>query len=54
MKDAEIEAEIEHFLKGFNQPTYPSMRVNGSAWQPGQTRHGWSGHGRPDAEWLQY
>jgi hypothetical protein len=28
MKDAEIEAEIEHFLKGFNQPTYRGMRVD--------------------------
>jgi hypothetical protein len=43
MKDAEIEAEIEHFLEGFNQPTYRGMRVNGvrvPVWQSGQ---GWSG-----------
>jgi hypothetical protein len=29
MKDAEIEAEIEDFLEGFNQPTYRGMRING-------------------------
>jgi hypothetical protein len=29
MKEAEIEAEIEDFLEGFNQPTYRGMRVNG-------------------------
>jgi hypothetical protein len=28
MKDAEIEAEIEDFLEGFNQPTYRGMRVD--------------------------
>ena len=29
MKDAEIEAEIEDVLEGFNQPTWRGMRVNG-------------------------
>jgi hypothetical protein len=29
MKEAEIEAEIEDFLEGFNQPTYRGMQVNG-------------------------
>ena len=29
MKEAEIEAEIEDFLEGFNQPTYRGMRING-------------------------
>jgi hypothetical protein len=29
MKDAEMEAEIEDFLKGFNQPTYRGTRVDG-------------------------
>jgi hypothetical protein len=29
MKNAEIEAEIEDFLEGFNQPTYRGMRVDG-------------------------
>jgi hypothetical protein len=29
MKDGEMEAEIEDFLEGFNQPTYRGMRVNG-------------------------
>jgi hypothetical protein len=27
IKEAEIEAEIEDFLKGFNQPTYRGMRA---------------------------
>jgi hypothetical protein len=29
MRDAEMEAEIEDFLEGFNQPTDRGMRVNG-------------------------
>jgi hypothetical protein len=29
MKDTEMEAEIEDFLEGFNQPTYRGMRVDG-------------------------
>jgi hypothetical protein len=29
MPDEEMQAEIEDFLKGFNQPTYRRMRVNG-------------------------
>jgi hypothetical protein len=29
MRDEEMEAEIEDFLEGFNQPTYRGMRVNG-------------------------
>ena len=29
MRDAEMEAEIEDFLEGFNQPTYRGIRVNG-------------------------
>jgi hypothetical protein len=32
MRDEEMQAEIEDFLEGFNQPTYRGMRVNG---QPG-------------------
>ena len=28
MKDAEMEAEIEDFLEGFNQPTNRGMRIN--------------------------
>ena len=31
MKDAEIEAEIEDVLEGFNQPTCHAMRVYGAA-----------------------
>jgi len=29
MRDAEMEAEIEDFIEGFNQPTYRGMRING-------------------------
>jgi hypothetical protein len=29
MRDEEMQAEIEDFLEGFNQPTYRGMRVNG-------------------------
>ena len=29
MRDAEMGAEIEDFIEGFNQPTYRGMRVNG-------------------------
>jgi hypothetical protein len=29
MKNAEMEASIEDFIEGFNQPTYRSMRVKG-------------------------
>jgi hypothetical protein len=53
MRDEEIEAEIEDFLEGFNQPTYRGMRINGVRSLPGQSRHGWSGDSRPDAEWVQ-
>jgi hypothetical protein len=53
MKEAEIEAEIENFLEGFNQPTYRGMRVNGVRVATWSSQHGWSGDGRPDAEWLQ-
>ena len=47
------EAEIEDFLEGFNQPTYRGMRVNGVRVATWSSQHGWSGDGRPDAEWLQ-
>jgi hypothetical protein len=52
MKEAEIEAEIEDFLEGFNQPTYRGMRVNGVRVATWSSQHGWSGDGRPDAEWV--
>src|SRR6201987_3088337 len=29
LRDEEMEAEIEDFLQGFDQPTYRGMRVNG-------------------------
>jgi hypothetical protein len=29
MRDEEMLAEIEHFIEGFNQPTYRGMRIDG-------------------------
>jgi hypothetical protein len=29
MREEEMNAEIEDFLEGFNQPTYRGMRING-------------------------
>jgi hypothetical protein len=53
MRDEEMQAEIEDFLEGFNQPTYRGMRVNGVRVATWSSQHGWSGDSRPDAEWLQ-
>jgi len=53
IRDAELEPEIEDFLEGFNQPTYRGMRVNGVRVATWSSQHGWSGDGRPDAEWIQ-
>jgi hypothetical protein len=53
MKDAEIDAEIEDVLEGFNQPTYRAMRVNGQRMATWSSPHGWSGNGRPEADWVQ-
>jgi hypothetical protein len=53
MKEAEIEAEVEHSLESFNQPTHRAMRVNGVRVATWSSQRGWSGEGRPDAEWLQ-
>jgi hypothetical protein len=53
MRDEEMQAEIEDFLEGFNQPTYRGMRVNGKRVATWSSQHGWSGDRRPDAEWLQ-
>jgi hypothetical protein len=52
MRDEEMNAEIEDFLEGFNQPTYRGMRINGQWVVTWSSRDGWSGDGRPDAEWL--
>jgi hypothetical protein len=52
MPDEEMQAEIEGFLEGFNQPTYRGMRVNGVRVATWSSRDGWSGATRPDAEWL--
>jgi hypothetical protein len=43
MKEAEIEAEIEDFLEGFNQPTYGGMRVNGIRVATWPSQRGMSG-----------
>jgi hypothetical protein len=43
MKDAEIEAEIEDFIEGFNQPTYRGMGINGQRVATWSSQHGWSG-----------
>jgi hypothetical protein len=53
MRDEEMQAEIEDFIEGFNQPTYRGMRVNGVRVATWSSQHGWSGDTRPDAEWLQ-
>ena len=52
LKEAEIEAEIEDLLKGCNQPTYGSMRINGQRVATWSSRDGRSGDTRPDAEWI--
>jgi hypothetical protein len=53
MRDEEMNAEIEDFIEGFNQPTYCGMRVNGVRVATWSSRDGWSGDTRLDAEWLQ-
>jgi hypothetical protein len=45
-RSTEIEAEIEDFLEGFNQPTYRGMRINGQRVATWSSDHGWSGDGR--------
>jgi hypothetical protein len=43
MRDEEVMAEIEHFLEGFNQPTYRGMRINGVRSQTWSSQRGMSG-----------
>jgi hypothetical protein len=52
MRDEEMQAEIEDFIEGFNQPTFRGMRINGQRIATWSSRDGWSGDTRPDAEWL--
>jgi hypothetical protein len=52
MRDEEMLAEIEDFIEAFNQPTYRGMRINGQRIATWSSQHGWSGDGRPEAEWL--
>jgi hypothetical protein len=51
MRDEEMLAEID-FLEGFNQPTFRGMRIDGQRVATWSSQHGWSGDGRPEAEWL--
>jgi hypothetical protein len=43
MRDEEMQAEIEDFIEGFNQPTYRGMRVNGVRVATWSSQHCWSG-----------
>jgi hypothetical protein len=52
MREEEINAEIEDFLEGFNQPTWRGTRINGVRVATWSSRDGWSGDSRPEAEWL--
>ena len=52
-KKKEMDAEIEDFIEGFNQPTYRGMRINGQRVATWSSRDGWSGDSSRDAEWLQ-
>jgi hypothetical protein len=47
------DAEIDDFIEGFNQPAYRGMRINGQRVATRSSEHGWSGDGRPEADWLQ-
>ena len=40
MREEEINAEIEDFIEGFNQPTYSGMRINGVRVQIWSSEHG--------------
>jgi hypothetical protein len=53
MRDEEMLAEIEDFLRDFNQPTYRGMPINGvrvATW----SIPGWSGDSRPEADWVEF
>ena len=52
MTELEMEAEIEDFLEGFNQPTYRGMRVSGVRVATWSSQHVWCGNSRPKAEWI--
>jgi hypothetical protein len=52
MRDEEMQAEIEDFIEGFNQPTYRGMRINDQRVATWSSQHGWSGDSRPDADWV--
>jgi hypothetical protein len=40
MNDAEMDAEIEDFLEGFNLPTHRGMRINGVQVQTWSSKRG--------------
>jgi hypothetical protein len=48
MREEELQAEVEDFLEGFNQPTYRGMRINGQRVATWSSRDGWSGDSRPE------
>jgi hypothetical protein len=52
MRDEEMQAEIEDFIEGFNQPTFSGMPINGQRVATWSSQHGWSGDSRPEAEWI--
>jgi hypothetical protein len=54
MKEAEMAADIDDFLEGFHQPTYRGMRIDGVRMATWSSQHGWSGDGRPHAEWVRH
>ena len=43
MRDVEMEAEIEDFLEGFEQPAYRGRRINGVRVPVWSSRSRWSG-----------
>jgi hypothetical protein len=43
IRDAEMGAEIEDLLEGFNQPTWRGLRINGERVPVWSSRNGWSG-----------
>jgi hypothetical protein len=51
MRHEEMQAEIEDFIEGLNQPTYRGMRINGVRVATWSSQHGWSGDSRPEADW---
>ena len=51
MRDEEMQAEIEDFIEGFNQPTYPRHGINGQRVASGDPEMGGLGMASA-AVWL--